>query len=72
MDYNWDIYVHILMVKYNFWLNETSFLQINGTEALRMWKIGKGELFAKMLENFEKWRKYPCFENAASDRNFEI
>ena len=59
------------MVKHDFWLNGTSFLQTDDAGALRMRKIGKGDLFAQMPLKLEKCRKYPCFENAVSERNFE-
>ena len=60
------------MVKHDFWLNGTSFPQTDSTWALRTWKIGKGDLFAKMPLKREKWQKYPCFENAVSEWNFKI
>ena len=59
------------MVKYDFWLNETLFPQTDGIRALRMQKLGKRDLFAKMPLKHEKWQKYPYFENAVSERNFE-
>ena len=60
-----------LIIKHDFWLKGTSLPHSDSVGAFRMWKLGKGNLFAKMLKNFEKWRKHPCLENAVSVRNFK-
>ena len=36
-----------------------------------MRKLGKRDLFMKMPQKCEKWQKYPGFENAVSEQNFE-
>ena len=39
------------MIKHDFWLNGTSFPQIDGTKALSIQKLGKEDLFEKMPKN---------------------
>ena len=49
----------------------TSFSHSDDAGLFKMQKLGKGDLFAKMPENFENLRKYPYFDNVVLEQNIK-
>ena len=50
------------MIKHDFWLNGTSFLQTDGTGAFRTQKLDKGDLFVKIPRNLKNDKITPALK----------